>query len=65
MRRLDGEQVIVIGEIRKIKRRRKKVLRWLVNIKYFFYYLGKDISHGHGKDISHPDGKQISNSQLE
>ena len=43
-----------IGEYQKI-----------VNVKYFSYPCGKDISHGHGKDISHPRGKQISHPSSE
>jgi len=36
-----------------------------VNVKYFSYPCGKDISHEHGKDISHPFGERISHPPSE
>ena len=41
------------------------MLREAVNVKYFSYPCGKDISQGHGKDESHPRGKQISHPPSE
>jgi len=37
----------------------------VVNVKYFSYPCGKDISHEHGKDISHPFGERISHPPSE
>ena len=68
----DLKAFLRVTPVESLEELNAKVFSWqkernlrLVNVKYFSYPRGKDISQELGKDISHPYGKQISHPLLE